>query len=50
MKLLMNPKGSHKNKLTILRVEAPARQGVEVQEYQDIPVLSQRSRAGCIGA
>jgi hypothetical protein len=42
--------GSHKNKLAILSVEAPVWQGAKAQEYQDIPALSQRNQAGCIGA
>ncbi len=43
-------KGSHKNKLAILSVEAPSWQGAKVQEYQAYSELSQRSQAGCIGA
>jgi len=34
----------------ILSVEAPAWQGVKVQEYLAYSELSQRSQAGCIGA
>ena len=34
---LSGSKGSHKNKLAILSVEAPDWQGAKVQEYQDIP-------------
>jgi len=44
------PKGSLKNKLAILSVEAPGWQGAKAQEYQDISALSERSQAGCIGA
>ena len=43
-------KGSHKNKLAILSVEAPDWQGAKVQEYQAYSELLQRSQAGCIGA
>jgi hypothetical protein len=43
-------KGSHKNKLAILSVEAPVWQGAKEQEYQAYSELSQRSQAGCIGA
>ena len=43
-------KGSHKNKLVILSVEAPDWQGAKVQEYQAYSELLQRSQAGCIGA
>ena len=43
-------KGSHKNKLAILSVEAPVWQGAKVQEYQAYSELSQRSHAGCISA
>ena len=49
-KLVRLRKGSHKNKLAILSVEAPVWQGAKAQEYQDIPALSQRNQAGCIGA
>ncbi len=43
-------KGSHKNKLAILSVEAPGWQGAKAQEYQAYSELSQRSQTGCIGA
>jgi len=43
-------KGSHKNKLAILSVEAPGRQGVKAQEYRVYSELSQRGQAGRIGA
>jgi len=43
-------KGSLKNKLAILSVEVPGWQGAKVQEYQAYSELSQRSKAGCIGA
>jgi hypothetical protein len=43
-------KGSHKNKLAILSVEALGWQGAKAQEYQVYSELSQRSQAGCIGA
>ena len=42
--------GSLKNKLAILSIEAPGRQGAKTQEYQDIYALSEHSQAGCIGA
>ncbi len=47
---ILQIKGSHKNKLAILSVEAPGWQGAKVQEYQAYSELSQRSQAGCIGA
>jgi len=40
----LDPEGSRKNKLVILVVEAPGRQGAKTQEYQDI--LSFRNAAG----
>ncbi len=43
-------KGSLKNKLAILSVEAPGWQDAKAQEYQDISALSERSQTGCIGA
>ena len=43
-------KGSLKNKLASLSVEAPGWQGAKVQEYQDISELSERSQTGWIGA
>jgi len=43
-------KGSLKNKLAILSIEAPGWQGAKTQEYQDISALSERSQTGCIGA
>ena len=47
--LITSAKGSLKNKLAILSVEAPGWQGAKVQEYQAYSELSQRSQAGCIG-
>jgi len=43
-------KGSLKNKLAILSVEATGWQGAKMQEYQDISAFSERSQTGCIGA
>jgi hypothetical protein len=44
-----DPKGSRQNKLVILGVEAPGRQGGKSQEYLDIPISCAGSRTGCIG-
>jgi len=44
------PKGSHKNKLSILGIEAPVWQDAKVQEYLVYSELSQRSQTGWIGA
>ena len=43
-------KGSLKNKLAILSIEAPGWQGAKTQEYQDVAALSEHSQTGCIGA
>jgi hypothetical protein len=40
--------GLAKNKLVILGVEAPGRQGVKSLEYLDIPRFCTGSRTGCI--
>jgi len=45
-----NPKGSRKNKLTDLGVQAPGWQGAKAQEYLAYSELLQRSQAGCMGA
>jgi len=37
-------KGSHKNKFTILSVEAPDWQGAKAQEYQVIPSFRNAAR------
>jgi hypothetical protein len=39
-------KGSLNNKLPILGVESPVRQGVEMQAYREYVDFPQRSRAG----
>jgi hypothetical protein len=44
---LISAKGSEKNKVAILGVEAPGRQGAKTQEYLDIP--SFRNTDGCFG-
>jgi hypothetical protein len=50
MVIPQRPKGSRKNKLTILGIEAPVWQDAKVQEYHVYSELSQRSQAGWIGA
>jgi hypothetical protein len=45
-----NPKGSRKNKLAILGVQAPGGQYAKANEYQAYFQLSQRRPAGCMGA